>query len=132
MEFFGMDDSADTPTKNRPNYAFMTIGEHKQKYFQETFDQFINEYVLGNNDADESEPGDEGAHTDDAGALEMFFSIFLCQRTIIIESEQHPTCLDLLADIFTVSVSNPRIYFEIICKISLATPFQNIGNLFIR
>ena len=38
MEFFGMDDSADTPTKNRPNYAFMTIGEHKQKYFQETFD----------------------------------------------------------------------------------------------
>ena len=38
MEFFGMDDIADTPTKNRPNYTFMAIEEHKQKYFQETFE----------------------------------------------------------------------------------------------
>ena len=64
MEFFGMDDIADTPTKNRPNYAFMAIEEHKQKYFQETFDKFIHEYVLGDNDTDQSEPRDEGAHTD--------------------------------------------------------------------
>lgn len=34
MEFFGMDDIADTPTKNRPNYAFMTIGEHKRNTFK--------------------------------------------------------------------------------------------------
>lgn len=66
MEFFGMDDIADTPTKNRPNYAFMTIVEHKHKYFQETFDNFINEYVLGNDDTDQSEPGDPGAHADHA------------------------------------------------------------------
>lgn len=68
MEFFGMDDIADTPTKNRPNYAFMTITEHKQKYFQETFDNFINEYVLGNDDADQSEPGYEWIHLHNAGA----------------------------------------------------------------
>lgn len=68
MEFFGVDDIADTPTKNRPNYAFMAIEEHKQKYFQETFDKFIHEYVLGGDDTDQSEPGDEGAHTDHAGA----------------------------------------------------------------
>lgn len=103
MEFFGTDDIADTPTKNRPNYAFMTIEEHKHKYFQETFDNFINEYVLGNDDTDQSEPGDPGAHADHAsGTLdadqsepgvegahttsgitaEMFFNIFLCWRTI--------------------------------------------------
>ena len=68
MEFFGMDDIADTPTKNRPNYAFMTIEEHKQKYFQETFDKFINEYVLEKDDTDQSEPGVEGTHKDNAGA----------------------------------------------------------------
>lgn len=68
MEFFGMDDNADTPTTNHPNYAFMAIEEHKQKYFQETFDKFIHEYVLGDDDTDQSEPGDEGAHTDHAGA----------------------------------------------------------------
>lgn len=62
MKFFGMDDIPDTPTKNRPNYAFMTITEHKQKYFQETFDKIINEYVLGNDDADQSEPGYEWTH----------------------------------------------------------------------
>lgn len=67
MEFFGMDDIADTPTKNRPNYAFMTIEEHKQKYFKETFDKFIDEYVLGSDDTDQSEPGDEGPYTDNAG-----------------------------------------------------------------
>ena len=46
MEFFHMNDIADTPTKNRPNYAFMTTEEQKQNYFQETFDRFIDEYVI--------------------------------------------------------------------------------------
>ena len=69
MEFFHMDDIADTPTKNRPNYAFMTTEEQKQNYFQETFDRFIAEYVTGDDDANQSEPGDAGAHADHASAV---------------------------------------------------------------
>lgn len=68
MEFFHMDGIADTPTKNWPNYAFMTTEEQKQNYFQETFDRFIDEYVIGGDDANQSEPGDAGSHADHASA----------------------------------------------------------------
>ena len=64
-----MDDIVDTPTKNRPNYAFMTTEEQKQNYFQETFDRFIDEYVIGDDDAIQREPGDAGAHTDHASTV---------------------------------------------------------------
>ena len=36
MEFFGMENVFDTPTKNRPNYAFMSLKEHRQRYFEDT------------------------------------------------------------------------------------------------
>lgn len=35
MEFFGMKEMKDTPTKNRPNYAFISLKEYKNKYYNE-------------------------------------------------------------------------------------------------
>ena len=64
-----MGDIADIPTKNRPNYAFMTNEQQKQNYFQETFDKFIDKYVIGDDDdADQSGPGDSGADAHTSGA----------------------------------------------------------------
>ena len=84
MEFFHIDDIVDTPTKNRPNYAFMTTEEQKQNYFQETFDRFIDEYVIGDDDAIQREPGDAGAHTGhacktSAHAQGLYFQIGRCK-----------------------------------------------------
>ena len=86
MEFSHMDNIADTPTNNRPNYAFMITAEQKQNYFQETFDRFT-----GDADANQSEPRSAGAHTDHASAVVVdnlrsyrrnFLQYFLRCRTI--------------------------------------------------
>ena len=50
MEFFGMENVFDTPTKNRPNYAFMSLKEHRQRYFEDTLDKFIYKFVIGDDD----------------------------------------------------------------------------------
>ena len=75
MEFFGIEEVSETPTKNRPNYAFMSIREHKQKYFEETLDKFVDQFVTGDAvAADESHSTDhqvtsfvDGGTIDDSG-----------------------------------------------------------------
>ena len=89
-----MGDIADIPTKNCPNYAFMTNEQQKQNYFQETFDKFIDKYVIGDDDdADQSEPGNSGADARTSGADDTarvdnlrtysknILQYFLCWRT---------------------------------------------------
>lgn len=84
MEFFGMDDIADTPTKNHPNFAFMNTEDQKQNYFQKTFDKFIDEYVTAG-DAEESEPSDPGAHTNgtDDGSADLVDNLRNYSRNIL-------------------------------------------------
>ena len=50
MEFFGVENISDTPTKNRPNFAFIANKEYKQRYFEETLNKFIDQFVLGDDD----------------------------------------------------------------------------------
>ena len=56
MEFFGMKEMRDTPTKNRPNYAFISQQEYKNKYYNETMDKFLEEYVTGDDDTNQLPP----------------------------------------------------------------------------
>lgn len=56
MEFFGMKEMKDTPTKNRPNYAFISLKEYKNKYYNETLGKFLEEYVTGDDDTNQLPP----------------------------------------------------------------------------
>ena len=56
MEFFGMKEMKDTPTKNRPNYAFISQQEYKNKYYNETLDKFLEEYVTGDDNTNQLPP----------------------------------------------------------------------------
>ena len=56
MEFFGMKEMKDTPTKNTPNYAFISQQEYKNKYYNETLDTFLEEYVTGDDDTNQLPP----------------------------------------------------------------------------
>ena len=59
MEFFGMKEIKDTPTKNRPNYAFISQQEYKNynKYYNnETLDKFLEEYVTGDDNTNQLPP----------------------------------------------------------------------------
>lgn len=49
-----MNEMKDTPTKNRPNYAFISQKEYKDKYYKETLDKFIEEYVTGDDETNKS------------------------------------------------------------------------------
>ena len=50
MEFFGMENVFDTPTKNHLSYALMSLKEHRQRYFEDTLDKFIYKFVIGDDD----------------------------------------------------------------------------------
>ena len=56
MEFFGMKEMKDTPTKNRPNYAFISQQEYKNKYYNETLSKFLEEYVTGDDETNQLSP----------------------------------------------------------------------------
>lgn len=56
MEFFGMKEMKDTPTKNRPNYAFISLQEYKNKYYNETLNKFLEEYVTEDDDTKKLPP----------------------------------------------------------------------------
>ncbi len=49
-----MNGPKDIPTKNSPNYAFVSQAEYKEKYFKETLDKFIEECVTGDDDGNQS------------------------------------------------------------------------------
>ena len=44
------------PTKNRPNYAFISQHGYKNKYYNETLDKFLEEYVTGDDDNNQLPP----------------------------------------------------------------------------
>ena len=56
MEFFGMKEMKDTPTKNRPTYAFISLQEYKNRYYNETLKKFLEEYVTGDDDTNQLPP----------------------------------------------------------------------------
>ena len=40
----------DTPTKNRPNFGFISQQEYRNKYYNETLNKFLQEYVTRDDD----------------------------------------------------------------------------------
>ena len=48
-EFFGIENICDTPTKNHPNYAFMSTDEHRQTDRGKFVDKFISGDEAGDN-----------------------------------------------------------------------------------
>ena len=53
LEFFGMKEMKDTPTKNRPNFAFISQQEYINKYYNETMDKFVEVYITGDDDTNQ-------------------------------------------------------------------------------
>ena len=91
MEFFGMDTICDTPKKHRPNYAFMSIKEHRQRYYEDTLDKFIDKFVIGDDDDDdderEPENNQQSSTTGDARPVDnlKYYSRNILQYFFVLE-----------------------------------------------
>ena len=46
IQFFNMENKDGRPTKNRPPYHILDVGDHKRQYFHSVLDKFIDHFLL--------------------------------------------------------------------------------------
>lgn len=74
VHFFNMENKDGRPTKNRPPYYMLEVGDTKEEYYLSVLDRFINEFLL----LPTPELGDEDDQCSSHGGVDFVKNYSLC------------------------------------------------------